>query len=1167
MSGSSKNTSHSSSSSSINENTASKAKKRLDELKNLVKETRGYTYKADCIRKRSNWSITNKKYNLIDNPDEVVSHEEFIEDIPKYSPKLQELLEKIDELDKNDMKTHGKKFKHFIFSDIKSGGYGVKMLASAFVAKGMTMGYNAPNSNGKKKYGKIELLSNSTLEKTKYNNFYLLSSVAVYDQPISVSNKKEILARFNSRPDNVYGKYARFIIMDSGYKEGIDLFDIKYIHIFEPSVNMADQTQVIGRGTRTCGQKGLKFHPKMGWPLHVFIYDMKIPETIQPAFGGVESAFAAYLRALNIDLRLYNFAKDVEQLSILGSVDYELNKNIHSFSVKSLNDIDEVLHGGARKKLVKIDTPDESSRYMLASEEDGSSRYKLASDTADDESRYKLASTGKSETSRYKLNILNEEPIVINDSSESSNVSRYKLNILDEEPIIVEREIPELNENYNSKDIRKYVDKYFSDYKWDKIKMENLCSDKNDVEAVFTPEKKKKGGADLIKYTPTQSFVSNYFTPELPIKGMLLWHSVGTGKTCSAIATATSSFERQGYTIIWVTRTTLKNDIWKNMFNQVCHDILRLKISKDGLVIPSKQSKRMKLLSKSWKIRPMSYKQFSNLVLKQNNFYNTLVKINGEVDPLRKTLLVIDEAHKLYGGGDLSSIERPDMDTLHNSVMKSYEISGKDSVKLLLMTATPITADPMELIKLINLCKPIDKQMPTIFSDFSKKYLDDNGLFTEEGKDQYLDDIAGHISYLNREKDARQFSQPEIEYVMVPIADDDRVLGIDSRVVKEIADTKIDKLKEQIENRIDNINTGLKEFKNLNKKRFSKLSETCKKYTSKKSQNKCKKVVNSHIKDLIVDAKEYVKDYKASVKNLRQELKSEKLFKNETLKSIYDNISQNEEDVKDYKVGPFYSIRSKCIKKYKDSKNMKEYLENHNDIVIINNTIDAVKKQIEDVNNNYKDINKSYKLELKEYKQKLKETSDLKERKKIIDGIEKFRKDVTKKRRQNKKDARYSIQDFKKYIKTLNKTKKNKQKHIKNTIKRDLKVQKKIHKSLVIAEDKLKKELIKANDFNEEFKNEFLSTLVNNYKEKINTELEKQKNEIEAEDLKIKAKQAAKQQKEEARKTAKLQKEKAKLEKEAARKTAKLKKEQEKARKQKEKEEKKKSNKTKKNLK
>jgi superfamily II DNA or RNA helicase len=252
---------------------------------------------------------------------------------------------------------------------------------------------------------------------------------------------------------------------------------------------------------------------------------------------------------------------------------------------------------------------------------------------------------------------------------------------------------------------------------------------------------------------------------------MLLWHSVGTGKTCTAIATATSTFEKQGYTILWVTRTTLKNDIWKNMFDQVCHEIVKLKIENEGIVIPSNNSDRMKLLSKSWRVRPMSYKQFSNLVSKKNQIYETMVKINGKEDPLRKTLLIIDEAHKLYGGGDLSSIETPDMVALHASLMNSYVMSGKESVKLLLMTATPIQTDPMELIKLVNLFKMPNEQMPNNFDVFSEEYLNDNGLFKPEGLHKFRNEITGYISYLNREKDARQFSQPVVSVIQTNVYD------------------------------------------------------------------------------------------------------------------------------------------------------------------------------------------------------------------------------------------------------------------------------------------------------------------------------------------------------------------------------------------------------------
>ena len=112
------------------------------------------------------------------------------------------------------------------------------------------------------------------------------------------------------------------------------MFDIKYIHIFEPQVTSADQKQVIGRGTRTCGQKGLEFHPTRGWPLHVFIYDVDMPDPIRKYMANSSTAFDLYLKALNIDVRLIEFTHDLERATIFGSVDYELNKNIHNFSIE-----------------------------------------------------------------------------------------------------------------------------------------------------------------------------------------------------------------------------------------------------------------------------------------------------------------------------------------------------------------------------------------------------------------------------------------------------------------------------------------------------------------------------------------------------------------------------------------------------------------------------------------------------------------------------------------------------------------------------------------------------------------------------------------------------------------------------------------------------------------
>ena len=132
-----------------------------------------------------------------------------------------------------------------------------------------------------------------------------------------------------------------------------------------------------------------------------------------------------------------------------------------------------------------------------------------------------------------------------------------------------------LTEPQSYANLKHIINRNYSDYKWDKIKVENLCEERPASSSSSSSEEKE---AD-VSYTNTQLFISDYFTPSLYNRGMLLWHSVGTGKTCTAILTASKSFEREKYTIIWVSRSTLINDVWKNMFgykpNPVCNANVR----------------------------------------------------------------------------------------------------------------------------------------------------------------------------------------------------------------------------------------------------------------------------------------------------------------------------------------------------------------------------------------------------------------------------------------------------------------------------------------------------------------------------------------------------------------------------------------------------------------
>ena len=677
------------------------------------------TFKPDCIRKRANWSNITGPFQF---EKAGFNAKTMREELVERSPKLNRLLEHMDELDKRDLDESGTLYKHFIFTDLKSSTYGAKMIASGLIAHGKHLGYKASG-------GKVAFKPPAELDKTTQQNFYLLSSVAVYGKPLAVAVKKEILSRFNQRPENAYGQQVRFIVLDSGFKEGIDLYDVKYVHIFEPPTNAADQKQIIGRGTRKCGQAGLTFHPTRGWPLHVFMYDLVIPPEIRPKLMFAENLFDMYLKTQQIDLRLLAFAQELEEATIAGAVDYELTQQIHDFSPDKVPPPIGLIKDKKKEKEKEKEKKDGGSFADFTLYQRGS----------------KWAKQGGGGTN----------------------------------PVVFPKK------RLNHEEMRVFIRQNFMDCcEWKDIVMENRCLRGKKPLALAPSEKQKMDGGGLscekqaervVPLSPTQEFIHRYFTPENPLKGMLLWQGTGVGKTCTAIATATDGFERQGYTILWVTRTTLKEDIWKNMFDTfICHQGFRERLQQCALDMPTERKDQKALLSKAWNIRPMSYKQFSNLVSKKNEFYTDLVKINGEEDPLKRTLLIIDEAHKLYGGNDLNTNEKPDMDALHHALMRSYELSGDNSVRLLLMTATPITVDAMEMVKLVNLCKPAKEQMPDHFYAFTDQYLEEaTGLFTVRGRKRYLNDIAGHVSYLNLEKDAREFSQPIVSKIEVPLFRDE----------------------------------------------------------------------------------------------------------------------------------------------------------------------------------------------------------------------------------------------------------------------------------------------------------------------------------------------------------------------------------------------------------
>jgi superfamily II DNA or RNA helicase len=80
----------------------------------------------------------------------------------------------------------------------------------------------------KKNYTYFEY--NSTIEKEKLNSY---------------------LSEFKKK-DNLYGENIKVILLSSIGAEGINLFNVKYLHIIEPHWNETKIYQVIGRAVRRC---------------------------------------------------------------------------------------------------------------------------------------------------------------------------------------------------------------------------------------------------------------------------------------------------------------------------------------------------------------------------------------------------------------------------------------------------------------------------------------------------------------------------------------------------------------------------------------------------------------------------------------------------------------------------------------------------------------------------------------------------------------------------------------------------------------------------------------------------------------------------------------------------------------------------------------------------
>ena len=232
------------------------------------------------------------------------------------------------------------------------------------------------------------------------------------------------------------------------------------------------------------------------------------------------------------------------------------------------------------------------------------------------------------------------------------------------------------------------------------------------------------------------------------------------------------------------------------------------------------------------------------------------------------------------------------MAVMERLLQNSYDKSGKDSARLLIMTATPFTNSPMELFKLINLCKEVKAEhITTDIKEFKATYMGADNMLSEAGSKKLADKLSGYISYLNREQDPTQFAQPvmiEVPAIMSHLTDNELRQAIfkENDKSKWEAEEEKTNLKRDLEY-IKELKQRLKETQKNGKASLKEKKDRCKTIKNREEKAKCNKEAEE----------ENEREVAAVINEIREEIEE---MKNDAIKGK-ETIRENKNKVRDMK--------------------------------------------------------------------------------------------------------------------------------------------------------------------------------------------------------------------------------------------------------------------------
>ena len=125
---------------------------------------------------------------------------------------------------------------------------------------------------------------------------------------------------------NVYGAEIALMLATAGHNVGLDLKEVRAMHIFEPLVSLAQETQTVGRGRRYCSHANLPVEHRSMLVTHYFsvvgTQQQEIADTInnlaKQAHDATSRAVAARLRIATIQAEIRRVQSEAHTCSLEG---------------------------------------------------------------------------------------------------------------------------------------------------------------------------------------------------------------------------------------------------------------------------------------------------------------------------------------------------------------------------------------------------------------------------------------------------------------------------------------------------------------------------------------------------------------------------------------------------------------------------------------------------------------------------------------------------------------------------------------------------------------------------------------------------------------------------------------------------------------------------------